>query len=113
MLVVYPLYLAQLGQNLPKLHATLVMDAMDYWDLKEIHRAFRRHEEGIQGNMTSLFSMTSKFQENECNCTSHYATIMNQLVQRRQKMDVLEVECSMLRNMVINLGKNAQSTKSN
>lgn len=38
---------------------------------------------------------------------------MNLLVRQRQKIDVLEAESSMLRNVVINLAKDFQSTASN
>jgi hypothetical protein len=38
---------------------------------------------------------------------------MNTLVRQKQKIDVLEVECNMLRNMVINLTKDSHSVASN
>jgi hypothetical protein len=38
---------------------------------------------------------------------------MNTLVQEKQQIDTLEVECNMLRNMVLNLSKGSQSAASN
>lgn len=38
---------------------------------------------------------------------------MNTLVQQKQKIDELEVECNMLRNMIINLSKDSHSAASN
>lgn len=53
--------------------------------------------------------MTSKVHENEDQYTSQIATIMNSPVQKKQKVDELEADCRMLRNMVINMSKDSQS----
>lgn len=57
--------------------------------------------------------MTSKVHENEYQCTSQNAIIMNSVVQQKQKVDELEAEWRLLRNMVINLSKDMQSAASN
>jgi len=54
---------------------------MDYKEARGFQRGFKRHEESIQRNRTSLFLVTSKVHENEHKCTSQNATIMNALVQ--------------------------------
>jgi hypothetical protein len=86
---------------------------MDYKEAQEFCRVLQRHEESISSNKTSIFSMTTKVHENEHQCISHNAMVMNTLVQQKQQIDVLEVECSMLRNMVYNLSKGSHSTTSN
>jgi hypothetical protein len=70
---------------------------MENRDIIEFRRTLKRHEEYIQSNKTSLFSVTTKMHENEHHCVSQHATIMNLLVQQRQRIDILEAKCSMLR----------------
>jgi len=79
----------------------------------EFKRTLKGHEEIIQDNRNFLFSLTTKLHENEHRYASQHATIMNLLFQQRQKLDVLEVECNILRILAINLNKEAQSTTSN
>jgi hypothetical protein len=57
--------------------------------------------------------MTSKVHENEHQCTSQNAMIMNTLVQHNNQINVLEVECSILTNMVSNLDKGSHFAASN
>jgi hypothetical protein len=57
--------------------------------------------------------VTTKVHENEHQCTSQNAIIMNTLVQQKQQIDTLEAECNMLRNMVLNLSKGSQFVASN
>jgi len=59
------------------------------------------------------FLVISKVHENEHKCTSQNVIIMNTLVQQKKNIDVLEVECNMLRNMVINLSKDSNFITSN
>lgn len=66
----------------------LGLEIMDFKDVHEIQRTLLRHEESIQCNISSLFSVTSKVHENEYQCTTQNATIMNLLVQQRQNIDV-------------------------
>jgi hypothetical protein len=61
--------------------------------------------------------VTFKVHENEHQCTSQNAIIMNNLVQQKQKIDkqkidVLEIECNTLRNMIIDLSKDSHSAAS-
>jgi len=86
---------------------------MDYKDIQEVQRTLQRHKESIQCNGTSLFSVTSKVHKNKHQCATQNVTIINHLVQQRQKLDVLEAKCSMLKNLVINLNKDSHSTTSN
>jgi hypothetical protein len=57
--------------------------AMENREVLEFKRTLRRHEEYIQSNMTSLFSITTKVHENEHLCVSQHASIMNLLVQQK------------------------------
>jgi hypothetical protein len=82
---------------------------MDYRELQEVRRVLQNHEEKIQCNRTSLFSVTTKVHDNEHQAISQFATIMGTLVQQKQQIATLEAKCSMLRNMVLNLSKEAQS----
>jgi hypothetical protein len=82
-------------------------------EAREFHKVLRRHEESNQCNKTSLFSLTTKVHENKQHCTSQNAMIMNTLVQHKQQINVLEVECSMLRNMVSNISKGSHYVASN
>lgn len=56
--------------------------------------------------------MTSKVHENKHQCASQSATIVNLLLQQRQKLDV-EAKCSVLKNLVLDLRKDSLSTASN
>jgi hypothetical protein len=76
---------------------------MDYLELQEIRRILKNHEETIQCNMTSIFSITTKVHENEHWVIYEIATIMGTLVQQKHQIVVLEAVCNMLRNMVLNL----------
>jgi hypothetical protein len=69
----------------------------------------RNHEESIQANRTSIFTATTKIHENEQQVVTQVATIMGTLVQQKCQMAVLEAECNMLWNMVINMSKGDQS----
>jgi peptidoglycan hydrolase CwlO-like protein len=51
--------------------------------------------------------------DNEQHCASQNASVMSLLVQQKKKLDVLEAECNMLRNLVLNLHKDSLSTTSN
>jgi hypothetical protein len=84
-------------------------DWMDFRELQEIQLVLRT----IQGNRTSIFTATAKMHENEHLVTTQIATIMGTLVQQKHQMAVLEAECNMLRNMVINLWKSDKSEPSN
>jgi hypothetical protein len=64
-------------------------------------------------NKTSIFSVTSKVHDNEQQSISEFSSIMGTLVQQKQQIAILEAKCSMLRNMVVNLRKHAQSGASN
>jgi hypothetical protein len=64
-------------------------------------------------NRTSIFSVTTKVHKNEHQYISQNAMVMNTLVQQKQQIDVLEAECSMLRNMVCNINKGFHSAASN
>jgi hypothetical protein len=86
---------------------------MDYREIQEMHRVLCRHEDFINSNRTSIFSVTTKVHENEHQCISQNAVIMDTLVQQKRQIQVLEVECSMLRNMVCNLSKGSHSAASN
>jgi hypothetical protein len=86
---------------------------MDYREAQEIWRALHRHEESIQCNRTSIFSITSKFHENEHHCLTQNPIIMNTLAQQKQQIDSSEAMCNMLRNLVLKLIKISQSTTSN
>lgn len=84
---------------------------MDNKEAQEFCRALHRHGGFINNNRTSIFSVTTKVHENEHQCISQNALVMDTLVQ--WKRQVLEAECSMLRNMVCNLGKGSHSVASN
>jgi hypothetical protein len=57
----------------------------------EFRRILRNYEESIQCNKTSIFYVTFKIYENEHQCTSQVAIIMNTFVKQKQKIDELEV----------------------
>jgi hypothetical protein len=86
---------------------------MDHHDLQELRRILRMHEEMVQGNRTSIFSLISKFHEYEQQCISQIAEVMSTLVQVKQQLAILEAECNFLKNLVENLNKDAQSVASN
>jgi len=86
---------------------------MDYCELQEIRRALRTHEESIQGNRTSIFTATAKLHGIDQQVTTRNATAMGTLVQLKRKISILEAECNMLRNMVLNLTKGKHSRASN
>jgi hypothetical protein len=71
--------------------------------LQEISRALRTHEESIQGSRTSNFNTTAKIHEIDHQFTTNSATIKGTLVQMKHHIAVLEVECNILRNLVIKL----------
>ena len=89
------------------------IDLIDYREAQDIQREIHRHEESIQCNRTSIFSVTSKFHENEQQCSAQNSIIMNTLAHQKQQNDAPEVECNMLINLVLNLSKISQSTTSN
>jgi len=86
-------------------HPYLRVAYMDYRELQEIQRVLWMHEETIQCNRNSIFLVTSKVHENKHQCTYQIASIMHTLVQQKQQITTLDVECNMLRNMVVNLSK--------
>ena len=57
----------------------------------EFRRILRNYESSIQRNKTSIFYVTFKIYENEQQCTSQVAIIINTFVQHKQKIDELEV----------------------
>ena len=57
----------------------------------EFKRILRNYEDSIQRNKTSIFYVTFQIYENEHQCTSQVAIIMNTFVQQKQKIDELEV----------------------
>jgi hypothetical protein len=61
----------------------------------------------------SKFSLTTKVHENEHQCISTNAVVMDTLVQQKRQIQILEAECSMLRNMVCNLNKGFHLATSN
>jgi hypothetical protein len=67
----------------------------------------------IQSNKTSIFFITSKVHDSEQQLISQIASIMSTLVQLKHQISTLEVECNMIRNLVVNLCKDAQSGASN
>lgn len=91
----------------------LCVVSMDYMELQEIRRVLRNHEESIQCNRISLFSVSTTVHENEHQAISQFASILGTLVQQKQPIATLEAECSMLQNMVVNLSKGTQSGPSN
>jgi hypothetical protein len=82
-------------------------------EIQEMHRVLCRHEDFINSNRMSIFLVTTKVHENEHQCISQNAVIMETLLQQKRQIQVLEAECSMLRNMVCNLNKGSQSVASN
>jgi hypothetical protein len=78
-----------------------------------MHRFLRKHEDFINRNRMSIFSVTTKVHENEHQCISQNEVIMDTLLQQTKQIQALEVECSMLRNMVYNINKGSQSIASN
>jgi len=60
-------------------------------DLLEIWRILWRHEEALQGNNIDLRSIFVSVHDNEKHYASGNANILNLLVQKRQKIDELEV----------------------
>jgi hypothetical protein len=82
-------------------------------DVLEFRKIQRIYEEYIQPNKTSLFSITTKTYENKHHCLSQHATIINLLVHQNKKLDILEVECSVLQNLTLNLHKDTLSSPSN
>jgi hypothetical protein len=85
---------------------------MDFRELQEIRRILRSHEELNQCNRNSTFSVTSKVHDNGHQSISQFASIMGTL-QQKQQIATLEAECSLFRNMVVNLRKDAQLGASN
>lgn len=57
--------------------------------------------------------VTTEIHENEQQATSQITTIMGTLVQQMCQIAVVEAECTLLRNMVLNLSKGDQSGASN
>jgi hypothetical protein len=86
---------------------------MDFIELKEISRVLCSHEEMIQSNRTYIFIVTSKVHDIEQQKLYQIAYIMGSLVQLKQQIAILEVECGMMRNPIVNLHKYAQLGASN
>jgi len=86
---------------------------MDYIELQEIGRVLQSHEEMIQSNKTSIFFVTSKVHDSEQQLISQIASIIHTLVQLNHKISTLEVECNMIRNLVLNLCKDVEYGASN
>jgi hypothetical protein len=86
---------------------------MDYKDQQDLRRILRTDEEMIQGNRSSIFTVTEKVHENEQRAISQIASIMGTLLQLKQKIANLEAECVMLRNLVVLLSKDAYLGASN
>jgi hypothetical protein len=68
---------------------------MEYQEPRKIKKVLRNRDR------TSIF-ITTKFHENEQQVVTQVATIMCTHVQQKRQMEILKVECNMLRNMVIN-----------
>lgn len=64
---------------------------MENREVLEFNRTLRRHKEYIQSNRTSLFSVTTKVHEIEHLFVSQHASIVNFLIQQKQRLDNLEV----------------------
>jgi uncharacterized protein YaaN involved in tellurite resistance len=82
-----------------------VIAHMYYIYLQEIMGVLRTHEELIQGNNNSIYNVTTKVQDNEQHIISQIASIMDSPVQLKKKIAILEAECGMIRNLVVNLHK--------
>jgi len=85
---------------------------MDLRESQEIKGVLCSHEDMIQSNMTFIFTITSKVHDNGRRIISKIALVMGTLVQLKQKISILEVECDVIRNLVVNLCKDAQSRAS-
>jgi len=79
----------------------------------EFRQVLRRHKEYIQSNKTSLFFVTTNVHENEHHRVSQHVTLVNLLVHKKQRFNILEVECSMLRNLALNLHQDSLLLTSN
>lgn len=83
---------------------------MDNRDIQEFNKILRRQEDIIQSNRSLLFLVTKKkklkkVHENEHNCFSQHAKIINLPVHQKQRINVLETESNMLQNLALNLRK--------
>ena len=81
---------------------------MHYRGLKEIRRLLWNHEDSIQGNKKSIFSSQTKIHENEQHTITQVVTIMSTLIQCKRKIVIVEVECNIIWNLVINMSKGDQ-----
>jgi hypothetical protein len=74
-------------------------------ELQEIRRALRNHEGAIQGNKCAIVAATGRIQEYDNFVIFQISLVMGTLVQFKRQISVLEVNCTMLCTVDINLSK--------
>jgi hypothetical protein len=57
-------------------------------EIQEVHRVLHRHEDFINSNMTSIFSVTTKVHGNEHQCIYQNAVIIDTLLQQKRQIQV-------------------------
>jgi hypothetical protein len=73
---------------------------MEPRDLMELIRILRTHEDMVQENRYSIFSLIYKFMEFEQQCMAQLTKIMNTLLRVKQQLAILETKCNLLKNMI-------------
>ena len=71
----------------------------------ELIRILRTHEDMVQENRYSIFSLIYKFMEFERQCMAQLTKIMNTLLWVKEQLAILETECNLLKNMVEAMNK--------
>jgi hypothetical protein len=66
----------------------------------ELIRILRTHEDMVQENRYSIFSLIYKFMEFEQQCMAQLTKIMNTLLRVKQQLAILETKCNLLKNMI-------------
>ena len=86
---------------------------MDIKDDMELRWILKIHEEYIELNRISLFSVSTKVQMDEHHYVLQHVNIMNLMVHQRNILNILEVKCNMLQNLGLNICKDSCSSMSN
>jgi hypothetical protein len=80
-----------------------------HWRMTVNAAKFNKHEEHVHCNRSSIFNLVSRFHELKNQISTQVAEIMGSLLDLKKQIAVVEAECSLLRNLALNLWKGNQS----